>query len=132
MREEIDPEKPRDMVRSILPSTRRRNARYAKAFVKRRHRRQIHEDVHHDDPATTASDLSRDVNADMGGIVRYRRSGDKLNHFLRWCEQITDGMGVDEALAYVRKLLPASVIGNHAYRHWRGAQQAAPPSMRGA
>lgn len=116
MREEINPEKLRDMIRSILPSTYRSGPRRAKATRKRRHRRKVRGDLRHQDPETTKAALTRDVR--VGDIVSWRRGGDKLSHFLRWCERITKGMTADEALAFVRGLLPASVIGDHAYSHW--------------
>jgi hypothetical protein len=42
----------------------------------------------------------------------------QLNHFIRWCEQITAGMTTDDALDYVRAILPRTLVGDHAYGHW--------------
>jgi hypothetical protein len=50
--------------------------------------------------------------------VRRRRDGDKLNHFMRWCGAITDGLSKEEALSFVRSILPRNLIGDHAYGHW--------------
>ena len=41
----------------------------------------------------------------VGLFVGWRRDGDKLNHFMRWCEAITKGMTTAEALAHVRSIL---------------------------
>ncbi len=110
-------DKLRDMIRSILPSTYRRYARMAKAGRKRALRHAIHVEVRVEDHEETAADLLRDVR--VNDIVRDRRSGDKLHHFMRWCEAITEGMSTQEALEYVRAILPKSLIGDHAYGHWR-------------
>jgi len=112
----IDPEKLRTMVRSILPSRYRTGPRSFKAIVKRAHRRGVRLDVRVEDHEETAADFLRDVS--VAWIVSWRRGGDKLNHFMRWCEAITEGMSTEEALGYVRSILPKSLIGEHAYGHW--------------
>ncbi|HYC91205.1 MAG TPA: hypothetical protein VEO54_18440 [Thermoanaerobaculia bacterium] len=101
------------MIRSILPSRHRQTARLLKAIRKRAHRRVIREAVHRD---AELEELLRDVK--VGDIVDQRRGGDKLNHFIRWCEKKTAGMARTEALAAVRALLPGTLIGDHAYFHW--------------
>lgn len=113
MAREISPEKLRDMVRSILPSKNREAARKAKKRETRRARRTVRVDVHRDDPR---ADLRRDADQRMN--VQWRRDGDKLNHFMRWCSERTYGMSLDEALAYVRRILPRNLIGDHAFGHW--------------
>lgn len=109
-------DKLRDMVRSILPSRHRIGPRWAKAARKRAHRRSVRMDLHHEDFDETARDLLRDVR--VSDIVGWRRLGDKLSHFMRWCEALTEGMSDEEALGTVRGIVPASVIGDHAYAHW--------------
>ena len=109
-------DKLRDMVRSILPSRYRGSMREMKAQRKRAHRRTVRADVRHEDFEETAADLLRDVR--VRDIVQWRRDGDKLNHFLRWCERRTAGMARTEALSAVRAILPAGLIGDHAYSHW--------------
>lgn len=109
-------DKLRDMTRSILPSRHRRLARFEKAQRKRAHRRTVREELHCEDFEETAADLLRDVR--VSDIVHGRRGGDKLNHFLRWCERRTAGMARTEALDAVRAILPAGLIGDHAYLHW--------------
>ena len=107
-------DKLRDMVRSILPSKNREAARAAKALTNRVHRRGVRVHLHHDDRDRV--DLTRA--ASQSSNVQWRRGGDKLNHFIRWCEQITAGMTTDDALSYVRAILPRTLVGDHAYGHW--------------
>lgn len=107
-------DKLRDMVRSILPSKNREAARAAKALTNRAHRRGVHAHLRHDDGERV--DLTRP--ASQWENVWQRRGGDKLNHFMRWCERITAGMTAEEALDHVRALLPRTLVGDHAYGHW--------------
>lgn len=101
------------MIRSILPSTARVRARWQKAYVNREVRRSIREDLR---SQNEQRDLARDT--DLSGIVAWRRGSDKLNHFLRWCHEITKGMTVDDAIGHVRGILPSSLVGQHALDHW--------------
>lgn len=117
MGKEPSPEKLRTMARSILPSKNREAARKGKALLKRSVRRSVRADVRNEDPETTRRDLLRD--ADVSWCVRWRRDGDKLNHFLRWCHAITEGMPPEDAVSYVRGLLPHNLIGEHAVGHWK-------------
>lgn len=109
-------DKRKDMIRSVLPSKNREAARAAKAIVSRANRRGVRGDLQHVDFETTSKDLTRE--AYQSDNVRWRRDGDKLNHFMRWCHAITAGMTPQEKLDYVRALLPRNLIGDHAYSHW--------------
>ncbi len=113
MRKKIDPEKLRTMIRSILPSVARRYARRAKAGENRNVRRGVRMALRSEDEK---ADPRRDSN--HSGTVGWRRGADKLNHFMRWCEELTKGMSTREALDHVRALLPRNLIGDHAYSHW--------------
>ncbi len=104
----------KDMIRSILPSKRRKTAREAKALTNRKHRRRIREALR--DPEFAKQNLHR--GAYQGANVSWRRAGDKLNHFMRWCKAITSDMNADDALSRVRSILPHSLVGDHAYSHW--------------
>ena len=108
--------KTKDMIRSVLPSTARKGARHAKANRKRRVRRHVRQDLHREDFEPKA-DLKLD--ARLSDVVWDRRGADKLNHFMRWCEAKTKGVDTDDALGYVRSILPSSLIGDHAYGHWK-------------
>jgi hypothetical protein len=107
-------DKLRDMVRSILPSTRRQRAREEKAIARRSARRVARHELRIADFET--ADLDRD--ADQAGNVSQRRSADKLNHFMRWADALTEGMSAYEALQHIRAILPKNLIGDHAYSHW--------------
>jgi hypothetical protein len=108
-------DKIRTMVRSILPST-SRGVQRDKALLKRELRRGVRQDLRNEDFEESAVDFRRDVS--MKWIVIHRRSADKLNHFMRWCEALTEGMSREEALSFVKSLLPRNLIGDHAYSHW--------------
>jgi hypothetical protein len=116
MDREIDPEKLLTMIRSILPSTAPHRARLSKRSENRSVRREVRVALHNDDPETTRRDVRRD--SDHSVAVMWRRGADKLNHFMRWCESLTEGMSRQEKLDYVRGILPRNVIGDHAYSHW--------------
>jgi hypothetical protein len=104
------------MVRSILPSKSRKTARVMKAMESRRVRRAVRGELHIEDPETTNADWNRAGN--QSSNVWNRRSADKLNHFMRWGDAITRGMPADDALSFVRAMLPKNLIGEHAYGHW--------------
>ena len=120
-RKDINPEKLKDMVRSILPSKNREAARKSKAIRKRAHRRAVRGELRSEDLETTAADLLRDAN--VSDLVGWRRDGDKLAHFMRWCREITRGLTTEDALAKIRSILPKSLIGDHAYGHWEREQK---------
>jgi hypothetical protein len=106
----------KDMIRSILPSKNREAARRAKKLTNRALRRGVRADVRTEDAEETSADLMR--RAYHADNVLWRRGGDKLNHFMRWCKAITEGMDTQAALDHVREMLPDSLIGDHAYGHW--------------
>jgi len=113
MGKEIDPEKLLDMIRSILPSRSRCTARRSKAAENRVVRRCVRGELR----SGRHRDLHRKANHYY--TVQDRRRADKLNHFMRWCEQLTEGLSVREALDFVRAILPHNLIGDHAYLHWK-------------
>lgn len=108
--------KVKDMIRSILPSTYGGAVR-DKALLKRTVRRSVRVDVRRDDLETAPIDLGRE--AYVQPVVWHRRAADKLNHFMRWCEAMTKGMTREEKLGAIKGLLPKSLIGQHAYGHWK-------------
>ncbi|MGZ4809016.1 MAG: hypothetical protein ACXV7D_06755, partial [Thermoanaerobaculia bacterium] len=85
-------------------------------MTNRSHRRAVSIDLRHEDFEETSQNLMR--HAWHTQNVWSRRSNDKLNHFMRWCEAITEGMTMEEALGHIRSILPSSLIGDHAYGHW--------------
>jgi hypothetical protein len=124
-------EKRRDMARSILPSKNREPARAALAEVKRANRRAIaHElgrfagqrvlldDVADDlDDWDERTDLGRYPYVEIHANVRWRRDGDKLNHFIRWAIATTADVPIDDRLSQLRSMLPGGLIGDHAMTH---------------
>lgn len=115
-RRDIDPEKLLEMIRSILPSKSRDSARFFKAHERRVVRRGVRQALHTEDAEETAVDFT--VDADQSGNVSARRGSDKLNHFMRWCESLTEGLSDEEAIDFVRGILPNNLIGDHALSHW--------------
>src|SRR5262245_58895342 len=114
-------DKIKDMIRSILPSKARRRARFTKAMLNRTARRTVRHDLHAEN---LDADLRRKPH--FTWMVWERRGADKLNHFMRWCEAITAGMSDDDALGYVKSILPDSLIGRHAYGHWEAHRKPRP------
>ena len=119
-------DKIKDMIRSVLPSTDRKGARRAKTNRKRRVRRAVRKDLRCEDFDDSKANFMR--TARISGVVRDRRGADKLNHFMRWCKARTKGMDTDDALGYVRSILPSSLIGDHAYGHWEARRKPRPYS----
>ena len=117
-------DKVKDMVRSILPSKSPGWARWAKTTTTREARHAVNMEIRCQDPELTKGDWHR--GADQSDNVRQRRGSDKLNHFIRWCDAITRGMTADDALSYVRSLLPKNIIGEHAYGHWEQHRKPSP------
>jgi hypothetical protein len=106
-------DKTKTMIRSILPSTHRRYARGEKRLRNRIVRRTVRADLRREN---FDADLMRDTR--LSDVVSWRRAGDKLNHFMRWCRAITNGMSSEASIDHVRSLLPASLVGDHALDHW--------------
>jgi hypothetical protein len=116
-------DKTREMSRSILPA-RGLTARWA-----RKQRACVHRWSRHR-AASAMRALSRDPSAwdegldepdvmqrEIGGMVRGRRGGDKLNHFERWAVERTREMPAEVRLDHLAALLPPGLIGDHAFGH---------------
>lgn len=116
-------EKRRQMVRSILPSTRRRSAKANlrrvkksnRAFVRRELRATVLDPDHLDEV-----DL-RYPYKEIRDAVQERRAADKLNHFERWAVAVTAHLPEpDGRLAKMVATLPKNLVGWHAVSHLRG------------
>jgi len=110
-------QKKRDMARSILPSTKKDG---------QKDRRRIHKKAR-------ASFRSREVGVDpedadlispekvrlleIRNFVEERRFKDKTGPFERWAERSTKDLPQEDRLSYLRSLVPASLIGEHAVSH---------------
>jgi hypothetical protein len=112
--------KHRDIARSILPSRSPRPARQALAAATRHNRRAVRADLrtlrteHFDD---TALDVTRTADREINLLRRYRRQADKLNHFERWAVRATRDLPIEDRLGWLRSVLPAGLIGDHAISH---------------
>ena len=84
----------KDMIRSVLPSTYRQFARKAKSGQKRGLRRGLRQELRNADFDDTKIDFHRD--ASVSDVVWHRRLGDKIRHFIRWCNARTEDMDTDD------------------------------------
>lgn len=123
-------EKRRDIARSILPSTRRKEARAAKAASARRARARNVARLHRlmrslDDIDSFEEDLHSYDLDDNGwdGMVEQRRDGDKLGPIMRWAEAtIASNPRLAEGDFWVRRSYFAAILGDtlagrHALSH---------------
>jgi len=114
--------KRRDIARSVLPSTRQRAARRAKASAHRASRRSVAQRARSTDsqlsPVEDAG-ITRRERIDIRHIVQWRRRGDKLGPLLRWGRATTRMMPIDDRLPYLRGTFDDNLIGRHAISHLR-------------
>jgi hypothetical protein len=117
--------KDRDMARSILPSKNRRAARIAKARIKRTHRSKVRQalrgaqDLVDLDEWDLDGDLTTDPSGEIRDEVRWRRRGDKLNHFERRAVRVTRDLRPQDRLPSMAARLPRGLVGDHALSHLR-------------
>jgi hypothetical protein len=117
--------KDRDMARSILPSKNGRPARAAKATIKRARRSAVRQALRGArgladlDEWDLDDDLVRDreMSIEIRQEVRWRRQGDKLNHFERWAVQVTRDLRLEDRLSSMAARLPRGLVGDHALSH---------------
>jgi hypothetical protein len=106
------------MARSILPSTRRKGAREDKRINNRKARARVKAEMRRclrDPDYADEADLFYEPS--WSYIVSDRREADKLNHFIRWAEAITQGVPRDDRVKHMRGMLPEGLIGWHAVSH---------------
>jgi len=120
--------KRRQMARSILPSTSRREARKDLGRLRRRSRRRSHQEL---GSLTVCADVPEVLRAweDAGfdprrwdqrsikEVVWERRLWDKVAPFLRWAEAITAHLPAADRIDAMRAILPANLVGWHAVSH---------------
>jgi hypothetical protein len=131
-------EKRRQMVRSILPCVAQSRKAIRDDLNKRRRKnRRLNNrilDRYTGGTATEAIELYDDLGEDFGiyvemhhgdsdyyDIVQERRNRDHLNHFIHWGQQITKHLDPRERMDYIRSILPAGQIGEHAMQHMDAA-----------
>ena len=120
-------EKIKDMVESVLPSTRARSARAERRLIHHRERARVRAALHQviglQDPDDYLGDLHYQDKSSIGTLVAERRAADKVGPLIRWAERTVETSDrlatADRAvrLAHFRALLPDSTIGRHALDH---------------
>lgn len=110
--------KVRDMVRSVLPSTRRKNAKQRKDALHREYRRTARHEIQAraPDEFDDWSNETREYRVEQSSIVRDRRDADKVKPLMRWAPKATKGQH-DKRMATLKAILPDNVIGQHARGH---------------
>lgn len=113
--------KERDMIRSVLPSTRRKGAREDLAIIKRNARRSSRQSLHVIALDHEAWDETPEVYDYPDTEIRYamyeRRDGDKISALQRWAPSKVKGIRPLDALSKIKALLPDNTIGRHAVSH---------------
>lgn len=120
-------EKNKEMIRSILPSTRRKNAKAEKKALNRRLRRNARQSLSQiydeDDWDESSFDFWNDGQEERYWIVQDRRAADKISHFMRWAEQKASHMPDGQKMGYIRGILPGKgTIFEHACFHLEGLE----------
>ncbi len=133
MKSSID--KKRTMLRSILPSTKRKEVRKSKRKLHQVQRRRVRHNLgaykgYEDQVENLYDELGEDLTdyitplngnyrgrRDWDAIVWERRNADKLNHFEHWAWKITRHMPVKDRYDYMRSILPDNLVGRHALSH---------------
>jgi hypothetical protein len=121
--------KPRDLARSALASTSRRNVRELRAIAhgneRARVRARLHELRNHLDPDDYDGDLHYRALGDLDQMIGARRSHDKLGPLFRWAQAhverdpgIADATPIDK-VHHFTQLLPNDLSGRHALSHLR-------------
>jgi hypothetical protein len=122
--------KKRDMMRSILPSTRRKGARDDLAHIRRNNRHHINQHLaEFRGPSSGAIehyeygdyDLNHYPDGEIKWAVWERRAADKVAPIIRWAQQITKDLPQKERMDYMRSILPDTTIGRHALQHIESA-----------
>ncbi|GMU00527.1 hypothetical protein KH5H1_46470 [Corallococcus caeni] len=114
-------EKVRQMARSLLPSKNREASRAARASIHRAARQAARQElaawVQGGDPEQDVPPLAPWERREIRQQVNWRRSGDKVNPFIRWATARTRDLPREDRRGHVRGLLPRGVIGEHAMSH---------------
>lgn len=112
--------KVKDMVRSVLPSTRGSATQVEKKIAKKAARSKdtqaMKKMVEHIDAYDDYVDEYKKMNIKVRGIVHDRRLYDKIAPLIRWAPKVTSGKH-DERLAQLRSMMPDNTIGRHAITH---------------
>lgn len=124
-------EKIKDMGRSVLPSTGRRNARATRRM--NHHRQRAVERAAlaayrgAADPEVVTPDFRGTIAQDTWELVWVRRSRDKVAPLVRWAQATIAAdpelraASLEEQVGHFARLMPDTVIGRHAVNHIRQA-----------
>lgn len=111
-------EKITDVIRSVLPSTARREARSAQRLIHRAARRKVKAALRAGDV-----DVFADIRSRIDDMVWDRRAADKVGPLVRWAlhhvrhDPRLREADVAERLDHFSHLLPDTTIGRHALSH---------------
>ncbi|MFT3713373.1 MAG: hypothetical protein QM817_37430 [Archangium sp.] len=125
-------DKPKDMARSILPSTwrgawkKRAGLHRGERHASRQSLRLLSRDPESWDEG--GLDFGDEEAAELSVMVRRRRAWDKLKHFERWAVERTKDLAVEDRLSHLRSLLPSGLIGQHAMVHLRDRSELKVPA----
>src|SRR5580693_692413 len=149
-------EKVKDISRSVLPSTGRKGARDTRRIIHKRQRTReltgLTDYRRTADPDNETPDFRGKAAPEITYMVRRRRASDKIGPLVRWAQatiaadQRLRSASRPEQVAYFARLMPATLIGEHAVKHieweleWRdrrasyssGTRAAAARSARAA
>jgi hypothetical protein len=111
-------DKTTDVIRSVLPSTARRDARRTRQLIHRSARRKVKVALRSGDV-----DAVVDIRGPIEDMVWDRRASDKVGPLVRWAlHQVRHDprlreAGFAERIDHFRQLLPNNTIGRHALSH---------------
>jgi len=115
------------MSRSVLPSTGRKAARHTRRLIHKSQRTReltaLAEYQKAPDPDDATPDFRGKATPQISQMVRYRRARDKIGPLVRWAQATIAAdpklrsASRTEQVAYFARLLPPTLIGEHAVRH---------------
>lgn len=120
-------EKFKDISRSVLPSTGRKGARDTRRIIHKRQRTRelagLTEYRRTADPDDETPDFRGKAAPEITYMVRRRRARDKIGPLVRWAQATIAAdprlrsASRPEQVAYFARLMPATLIGEHAVKH---------------
>lgn len=132
--------KERDMIRSVLPSSRRKFARDSKQAIHQKRRSKVKQALHtykdviqtdewyeieavlddngrHEAPYTDIHDADVRAKLDIRETVLDRRNGDKVQPIMRWAATQLQDVRLEDRLSKMATVLPDNTVGRHALSH---------------
>lgn len=108
-----------DMARSVLPSTARKSARDNKRHVNHQYRASVRKALATFDGDDIDDSFIKEGKrkSEMAEAIYDRRSRDKVGPIMRWAASKVKDMPEEDREAYIKKLLPPGLIGDHAFLH---------------